>query len=63
MRSKLSGAGCGPLLHSAAASYSGGRGGGWRLAAKSRLGDGTKLKTQYVVGSGTLVLAGECVWV
>lgn len=53
LRSKLQ---AGPLLHSASASYS--RSGGWQLSAKSKLSDGTKVKTSYELASDELKVQG-----
>ena len=52
LRSKLQ---AGPLLHSAAASYS--RSGGWQLSAKSKF-EGTKVKTTYESASDLLKVQG-----
>jgi hypothetical protein len=53
LRSKL---GLAPLLHSATARYS--QRGGLQLSAKSRFGDGTKVKTSYDLPTDTLTVAG-----
>ncbi|EFN51562.1 hypothetical protein CHLNCDRAFT_59805 [Chlorella variabilis] len=54
LRSKLS---AGPLLHSAATSFS--QKGGVHLLAKSKFEDGTKLKTSYGVKSEVLTVAAK----
>ncbi|PRW20385.1 bifunctional sensory photoreceptor isoform A [Chlorella sorokiniana] len=54
LRSKLQ---AGPLLHSAAASYS--HAGGWQLSAKSKFSDGTKVKYSYDVARDELKVAAK----
>ncbi|KAI7836502.1 hypothetical protein COHA_009649 [Chlorella ohadii] len=54
LRSKLQ---AGPLLHSAAASYS--HAGGWQLSAKSKFSDGTKVKYSWDLAKDELKVAAK----